>query len=56
MTTIWGDDRRYPAPDAFGLPSFIDGVPSQAELDAQPRLFTWGELKDVIRALPRRLD
>ncbi|CAK9780592.1 hypothetical protein CC85DRAFT_329197 [Cutaneotrichosporon oleaginosum] len=50
MTTIWDNDTRYPAPAAFELPPFITGVPSQAELDAQPRLFTWGELKDVIQS------
>ncbi len=50
MTTIWGDDTRYPAPSAFELPPHVAGVPTQAELDAQPRLFTWGELKDFISA------
>lgn len=45
---IWGDDTRYPGPQAFELPDFISGVPTQAELDAQPRLFTWGELKEFI--------
>ncbi|GMK53531.1 hypothetical protein CspeluHIS016_0101170 [Cutaneotrichosporon spelunceum] len=47
---IWDSDTRYPAPEAFELPSFIEGVPTQAEFDAQPRLYTWGELKDVIKS------
>jgi len=43
------NDRRYPAPKGFAAPSFIEGLPTQAELDACPRLFTWGEIKKIIR-------
>jgi hypothetical protein len=32
----------------YGVPDFISGTPTQAELDAQPRLFSWGELKEII--------
>ncbi|BEI83162.1 hypothetical protein CcaverHIS002_0310300 [Cutaneotrichosporon cavernicola] len=46
---IWDNDTRYPAPEAFELPPFIHGVPTQAQLDAQPRLFTFGELKEIIQ-------
>jgi hypothetical protein len=30
-------------------PEDVKGLPTQAELDAQARMFTWGELKEIIR-------
>lgn len=45
---VWNGDERYPGPEVYGLPDFISGTPTHAELDAQPRLFSWGELKEII--------
>ncbi|KAL1408817.1 hypothetical protein Q8F55_005631 [Vanrija albida] len=45
---VWNNDRRYPGPEIHPLPEYITGVPTQPELDAMPRLFTWGELKEMI--------
>lgn len=45
---VYCNDNRYPGPEVHPIPDFIGGTPSQAELDAQPRLFTWGELKEII--------
>lgn len=42
-------DKRYPAPTVFPVPEIIKGIPTQEDLDAHPRLFTWGELKEIIR-------
>jgi len=51
---IYNNDRRYPGPEAYPLPDMISGAPTQAELDAQPRLFTWGELKEIISEYTKR--
>lgn len=46
---VWNNDCRYPGPKVHHLPGYVTGTPTDAELDAQPRLFTWGELKEIIR-------
>lgn len=46
---VYCGDTRYPGPAYYPAPPEIKGTPSQAELDAHPRLFTWGELKEIIR-------
>lgn len=43
-------DARYPGSRAHRLPAHIKGTPTQAELDAEARMFTWCELKDIIRS------
>ncbi|EKC97378.1 cytoplasm protein [Trichosporon asahii var. asahii CBS 8904] len=45
---VYCGDTRYPGPAYYPAPPEITGTPSQAELDAHPRLFTWGELKEII--------
>ncbi|WVQ80115.1 hypothetical protein IAT38_002216 [Cryptococcus sp. DSM 104549] len=45
---VYCDDRRYPGPATHPAPPDITGTPTQAELDAYPRMFTWGELKQII--------
>ncbi|WWC59817.1 uncharacterized protein I303_102379 [Kwoniella dejecticola CBS 10117] len=45
---IYLNDRRYPGPNADEASKDIEGLPTQEELDAYPRMFTWGELKDII--------
>lgn len=52
---VWNNDRRYPGPEVHPLPEYIKGVPTQPELDAMPRLFTWGELKEMICKCRRRV-
>lgn len=44
------NDGRYPGPSVHPLPANIEGTPTQVELDAYPRMFTWGELKETIRS------
>ena len=44
------DDHRYPGPPTYPLPNHITGTPSQAELDAEARMFTWPELREIIRS------
>lgn len=46
---VYNGDTRYPGPKPHPPPAFIKGIPSQQELDAYPRMFTWGELKEIIR-------
>jgi len=46
---IYNDDTRYPGPSLYPPPSYITGIPSQVEFDAFPRMFTWGELKGIVR-------
>lgn len=46
---VYCGDTRYPGPASYPVPEGVEGVPTQAELDAHPRLFTWGELKEIIR-------
>lgn len=46
---IYDGDERYPGPIAHPPPAYITGIPNQAELDAQARMFTWGELKEIVR-------
>ena len=46
---VYLDDRRYPGPACHPPPGKVTGLPTQRELDAFPRMFTWGELKDIIR-------
>jgi len=48
---VYNGDERYPGPTAHGPPAEIKGIPSQGEIDAFPRMFTWGELKEVVREL-----
>jgi hypothetical protein len=48
--THYLSDTRYPGPPVHALPSHIHGVPTQAELDAFPRMFTWGELKEIVKS------
>ncbi|WWC68263.1 uncharacterized protein I206_102186 [Kwoniella pini CBS 10737] len=45
---IYLNDRRYPGPNAHEASKDISGLPTQEELDAYPRMFTWGELKEII--------
>lgn len=45
---IYNNDERYPGPEAHPPPDYIKGIPTQAELDAYPRMFTWGELKGIV--------
>ena len=45
---VYNKDRRYPGPKAHPPPAHIKGIPTQDELDAFPRMFTWGELKAVV--------
>ncbi|WVQ77604.1 hypothetical protein IAR50_007292 [Cryptococcus sp. DSM 104548] len=47
---IYNNDTRYPGPASHPAPPEVTGLPTQAELDAYPRLFTWGELKEIIRS------
>ncbi|WWD00940.1 hypothetical protein V866_007878 [Kwoniella sp. B9012] len=42
------DDTRYPGPSIHEASAEIAGLPTQEELDAYPRMYTWGELKEVI--------
>ncbi len=46
---IYINDTRFPGPAVYPPPGFITGIPSQDELDAYPRMFTWGELKEIVR-------
>lgn len=46
---VYDGDVRYPGPPVHPPPAYITGIPSQAELDAQARMFTWGELKEIVR-------
>lgn len=46
MDVCYCSDKRYPGPKVFELPPHIDGVPTQAELDAQPRLVREGRHAD----------
>ena len=48
LRVIYNHDLRYPGPAIFLPPAFIIGIPSQEELDAYPRMFTWGELKEIV--------
>ncbi|WWD15625.1 hypothetical protein CI109_100047 [Kwoniella shandongensis] len=45
---VYANDTRYPGPKSHPAPANVTGLPTQAELDAYPRLFTWGELKEII--------
>ncbi|WWC86570.1 uncharacterized protein L201_001447 [Kwoniella dendrophila CBS 6074] len=45
---IYLNDRRYPGPKAHEASRDITGLPTQEELDAYPKMFTWGELKGII--------
>ncbi|OCF40891.1 hypothetical protein I317_05341 [Kwoniella heveanensis CBS 569] len=45
---IYHNDRRYPGPTYHPASEDITGLPTQEELDAYPRMFTWGELKQTI--------
>ena len=47
---IYLGDNRYPAPHVHPPPAQIKGIPTQAELDAFPRMFTWGELKEIVKS------
>lgn len=46
---VYDGDTRYPGPVAYPPPAYITGIPTQSELDAQARMFTWGELKEIVR-------
>lgn len=48
---LYDGDDRYPGPSVHPPPPDITGMPTQAELDAQARMFTWGELKEIVREL-----
>lgn len=45
----YGTDARYPGPQTHPPPAYIEGIPTQADLDGYPRIFTWGELKGIVR-------
>ncbi|WVQ98367.1 hypothetical protein IAU59_005490 [Kwoniella sp. CBS 9459] len=45
---VYLNDRRYPGPSYHPASDDITGLPTQEELDAYPRMFTWGELKQTI--------
>ncbi|ODN85100.1 hypothetical protein L202_00923 [Cryptococcus amylolentus CBS 6039] len=47
---VYNNDTRYPGPLSYTAPPEVTGLPTQAELDAYPRMFTWGELKEIIRS------
>ena len=48
MRVVYDDDDRYPGPTIHPPPDHIQGIPTQAQLDAFPRMFTWGELKEIV--------
>ncbi|ORY30227.1 hypothetical protein BCR39DRAFT_530056 [Naematelia encephala] len=47
---IWNSDTRYPGPKVFHPPEEIGGLPTQEELDGFPRMFSWGELKEILQS------
>lgn len=49
---VYDGDTRYPGPVAYPPPAYVTGIPTQSELDAQARMFTWGELKEIVREYP----
>lgn len=48
LSTMYYDDYRYPGPSAHAAPTHIHGLPTDAELAVFPKLFTWGELKEIV--------
>ncbi|KAK4688936.1 hypothetical protein P7C73_g1149, partial [Tremellales sp. Uapishka_1] len=48
LPVVYGDDRRYPGPVPHPAPVYIKGIPDQEELEAFPRMFTWGEFKEML--------
>ncbi|WVN87413.1 uncharacterized protein L203_102592 [Cryptococcus depauperatus CBS 7841] len=46
---IYNNDLRYPGPPEYPASEGILGLPTQTELDGYPRMFTWGELKEIIQ-------
>lgn len=42
------DDARYPGPATYPPPAQVRGLPTQAELEAYQRMFTWGDLKEIV--------
>lgn len=40
---------KYLAPEVFPAPDYIKGLPTADDLDDSVVLFTWGELKDIIK-------
>ncbi|KAE8538175.1 hypothetical protein D1P53_005513 [Cryptococcus gattii VGV] len=45
---IYNNDTRYPGPPIHPPPREITGLPTHEELDAYPRMFEWGELKEIV--------
>lgn len=45
---IYSNDTRYPGPPIHPPPREITGLPTNEELDAYPRMFEWGELKEIV--------
>lgn len=41
--------HKYLAPEAFPAPEYLKGLPTEDDLDDSVVLFTWGELKDIIK-------
>ncbi|OWZ76258.1 cytoplasmic protein [Cryptococcus neoformans Bt85] len=46
---IYSNDTRYPGPPIHPPPREITGLPTNEELDAYPRMFEWGELKEIVK-------
>lgn len=42
-------EHKYLAPEAFPAPEYLKGLPTEDELDDSTVLFTWGELKNIIK-------
>jgi hypothetical protein len=47
-SVVYQNDHRYPPPNIHQAPESIEGLPTVEELDAFPRMFTWGELKEIV--------
>lgn len=45
---IYNNDTRYPGPPIHPPPREITGLPTHEQLDAYPRMFEWGELKEIV--------
>jgi hypothetical protein len=43
------NDTRYPGPEPYPPPAELEGlILLVEEVEACPRLFTWGELKEIV--------
>lgn len=50
FSTTWDSSRSttMPHPARYPAPASIEGLPTQEELDALPRLFSWERLQEII--------